>query len=80
MADEAVGQFLFRGRHFPGGVNMLIGNLSQFRKPATNILAFGVKFLPLGNRVENAKVRGGICACTSRPLPAAIIGRRVAIY
>lgn len=58
---------------------MLSAEMGELRKMAADKMSLWVKFLRLGNGVEDAEVGLGIAACACRPLPVAVVERRVVI-
>ncbi len=65
---------------FPRRVNIRIPKPFNFGNEGANVTARWVKLLALGDRVENAKIRGSICARTRNPLPACRVAGGIGVH
>ena len=63
----------------PRGVDGICGQVRQLGHPLADVIPVWVEFLALQNRVEDAEVRCGVGAGSGCPLPAAVVGGRVAV-
>ena len=60
--------------------NQIFGvDVSKLRQPATDVVGLWIKFAGLGEGIENSQ-RLGVHATAGAPLPAAIVGRQIAIH
>ena len=66
-------------RHLPGVVDGFIRHAAQFRYPMTDVVSILVKSFALQDRIKDTKKGLGIGSRSSRPLPAAIVDRLIAI-
>lgn len=60
-------------------IQIIIRHRLECRQPATDKSVVGIETLSLRGGVENAEIGRGIGAGGGRPLPAAVIGRPIAI-
>ena len=70
---------LHLGRHTPRLVQVALWHARQLGQPAPDVDALWIVFLALQHGVKDPEIRRGVGAGARRPLPAAIVGRRVAV-
>src|SRR5690242_5003508 len=68
-----------RWRREPRGMDVPGLEARQFGHPGAYVRAFGVEFLALGDRIEDAEPGLRVATAAGRPLPARVVVRPVSV-
>jgi len=78
-ANDNAAAVLYAVRYLPGEVDKFRRHICQLGRPTTDINTLRVILLPLQNRVKYSNKWRRIRPSSGRPLPAAVVGRRITI-